>query len=135
MNHSEPHRHYLLATTAPIIAVAIIAASLALAAVYRRTVAVHGERLSETGRTLAELIETLVAQGEDRAAVDSVATQIADADRVHGDLGRSGEPLITCDGIGFMADMDVAVPANRFLEMLRSGRTFTGLSPGKAMRS
>jgi diguanylate cyclase (GGDEF)-like protein/PAS domain S-box-containing protein len=95
VNHSEQHKKILLATTLIIITVAIVAASTALFTLYRHMVAVHAGRLSDTGETIAELVQTLIAQQPDQSgAMDAVVAQLADAHYVHGGLGNSGELVI-----------------------------------------
>ncbi|MGE0081098.1 MAG: EAL domain-containing protein [Thiohalomonadaceae bacterium] len=105
MNHSVQHRRILLASTVLIVVVAVTAASLALFASYRHSVELQGERLSEAGQSLSELFQTLVAAQAETASLQAVAAQLADAEYVHGSLGRTGEILIARregDGIRYL---------------------------------
>jgi diguanylate cyclase (GGDEF)-like protein/PAS domain S-box-containing protein len=105
VNHSRQHKRILLVTTALIMVVAITAACLALLTLYRHSVALHGERLSETGRSLSERFQTLAAGERDAASLQAVARQMADAHYVHGSLGRTDELLIAQrgdDGIRYL---------------------------------
>ena len=126
VNHSRQHKRILLVTTALIVVVAITAACLALLILYRHSVALQGERLSETGRSLSELFQTLAAGEQGAAPLQAVAAQMAHAQYVHGSLGRTGELLIARrqgDGVHYLLGQSngpVGAPAPVDLPMARA---------------